>query len=515
MGLSYHDLSVLRFIQNRNRVPLAKVAIQFNRNETSIRRNIDKINFHADRPLVQIDLGWCVSLLSYDELVDFIRHISPKDYDSSSEERILVMVTAIFFNSYVNASALYDQWGLSLTTKKQDTAALRSYLEAHGLKLITLKKKGLGIAGDKLRLRFLVINILHPLLEYTADNRINARRANTPLEKQTFDLAEPHIQTAAAEAVRQLNDFLASKNLSLNYPSKKFLLLFICLMTSHPLSRRLSYTSQPPLPPLPMNFACCEEEALPASIALSLLSYSNPPDFPYDRQLWHITETFLQKIIENLPHPFFIQEDMIQEFYRYFYREILLHHYQCGFVDKTVENTQEQFPELYESIERYSVLFKAIYNFPFQDEQLSTLTLLIEKHILRNQTIDQHKKRIVIITSINFERISFFLEQIREQINLQWVITLNINEIHQLEALDYDYIFCFSTRIYNLLSASRLPVIRLNFFLTPADMDHLLALGFTPLKHRFQTTSFVLDLAGKSEREMVRWLREHYPDYFV
>ena len=365
MGLSYHDLSVLRFIQNRNRVPLAKVAIQFNRNETSIRRNIDKINFHADRPLVQIDLGWCESLLSYGELVDFIRHISPEDYDSSSEERILVMVTAIFFNSYVNASALYDQWGLSLTTKKQDTAALRSYLEAHGLKLITLKKKGLGIAGDKLRLRFLVINILHPLLEYTADNRINARRANTPLEKQTFDLAEPHIQTAAAEAVRQLNDFLASKNLSLNYPSKKFLLLFICLMTSHPLSRRLSYTSQPPLPPLPMNFACCEEEALPASIALSLLSYSNPPDFPYDRQLWHITETFLQKIIENLPHPFFIQEDMIQEFYRYFYREILLHHYQCGFVDKTVENTQEQFPELYESIERYSVLFKAIYNFPF------------------------------------------------------------------------------------------------------------------------------------------------------
>ncbi len=515
MGLSYHDLSVLRFIQKRNRVPLDKVSLQFDRNETSIRRSIDKINFYSDRPLAEMDRGWCRSLLSYNELVEFIGHIAPVDYVSSVEERIPVMVIAIFFNGYVNASALYERWGLSLTTKKQDTAYLRSYLGSRGLNLVTLKKKGLGITGDELRLRFLVIDILHPLLEYTADNRITPRRANTPIEKQTYELASPHIQAAANEAAGRLNRFLARKELSLNYPSKKFLLLFICLMISRPLSYDLNYASQPPLPPFPMHVLDNPKENIPYSIALSLLSYSKPLDFPYDRRLWHITEDFLEHVVESLPQPFFVQEEMIQEFYCYFYREILLHYYQCGFVDKTVEYTREQFPDLYETIERYSIYFKAAYNFPFKDEQLSTLTLLVEKHILRNQTVDRRKKKIVIVTSVNFERVSFFLEQVREKVNLQCMGVFNINEIHQLDHVQYDYIFCLSTRIYNLLNASGLPVIRLNFFLTQSDIDHLLSLGFTALRHRFQTTSFVLELAGKDEAEMISWLKEHYPDYFV
>lgn len=94
----------------------------------------------------------------------FIRNLDQKDYLSSSDERIRVMITAIFFQNYVNSSKLYEQWGLSLTTKKQDTALLRQFLTRYGLELVTKKKKGLSIQGDELQLRFLVIDILHPLL---------------------------------------------------------------------------------------------------------------------------------------------------------------------------------------------------------------------------------------------------------------------------------------------------------------------------------------------------------------
>lgn len=119
------------------------------------------------------------------------------------------------------------------------------------------------------------------------------------------------------------------------------------------------------------------------------------------------------------------------------------------------------------------------------------------------------------MTSINFERVSFFLEQIREYVALEWKGTFNINEIHRLEKLEYDCIFCFSSRIYNILSAQNLPVIRLNFFVSQEDIDRLLARGFSTLKHRFLTSSFVLELAGKSEREIVEYLKEQYGDYFV
>ena len=61
------------------------------------------------------------------------------------------------------------------------------------LELVTKKKKGLSIQGDELQLRFLVIDILHPLFEFTSENKILARFANTPLEKQTYELATEYL----------------------------------------------------------------------------------------------------------------------------------------------------------------------------------------------------------------------------------------------------------------------------------------------------------------------------------
>jgi len=84
-----------------------------------------------------------------------------------------------------------------------------------------------------------------------------------------------------------------------------------------------------------------------------------------------------------------------------------------------------------------------------------------------------------------------------------------------LEQLEYDYIFCFSTRIYNILHNRKLPVIRMNFFVKDTDIDHLLEKGFSPQTHRFLTSSFVVEAAGKSEGELTRFLREQYGDYFV
>ena len=46
MGLSYDDLSLLRFIQKRQSIPLHKVAMQFEKNEISIRRAIEQINLY-------------------------------------------------------------------------------------------------------------------------------------------------------------------------------------------------------------------------------------------------------------------------------------------------------------------------------------------------------------------------------------------------------------------------------------------------------------------------------------
>lgn len=515
MGLSYNDLSLLRFIQSRQSVPLSKVAAQFGKNEVSIRRTIEQINLYSLETMIDIKKGYCVSRLNYETFVTFICQIRMEDYHSSYTERSRVMIVRMFFNGFVNATALYQQWNLSLTTKKEDTAHLRHLLAAHGLQLQTLKKKGLLIEGDELQLRFLVIDILHPLLEFTSENRIEARLANTPLEKQSYDLANAYLQAACSRAVEQLNIFLEDYGLSLNYPSKKFLLLFICLMDIRRDNQHMTFSYRLPLAPLTIRFTESARENKLYNVALSMMNFSRSPDFPFDAHLWQTTEHFAEQVVSSLPDPFTIRETFLNELYSYFYREITLNHFHCTFVDKTVENTKGQFLSLYQLVEKYGIYFKASCDFSFMDEHVSTLTLLVQKHILRSQIVSRQRKRIVVMTSINFERVSFFLEQLRERVAFQWIGTYNINEIYKLGEIEYDYIFCFSVRIFNILSSHRLPVIRVGFFLDDYDIQHLLACGFTVLRHRFLASDFVLEIAGKSEEEIVTYLTESYGDYFV
>lgn len=515
MGFNYNDLTLLRFIQKRHSIPLAKAALQFGKNETSIRRAVEQINLSFPSPVIEIEKGICSSRLSYEELVSLIRSMSPSDYASSSSERIMVMIVTIFFCGYVNASELYEKWGLSLTTKKQDTWQLRSFLKKYRLFLTTLHKKGLTITGDELQLCFLVIDILHPLLEFTPENRVHARFANTPIERQSFETAMIYLEKVFSPAAEKLTHFLEENHLALNYPSKKFLLLFICIMETRPLKPDTTFSCRLPFKPLDLHFTDSPMENKLYNVALSMQNFSKNPTLPFDARLWQITERFAEDVVNGLAHPFSISEDFLTELYEYFYREITLDYFHCTFVDKTVENTAGKFPVLYEQIRRYGIYFQAAYNFSLLDEHLSTLTLMVEKHIIKNRTADRRRKRIIIMTSINFERISFFLEQLREYIAFQWVETLNLNEIHRLNDLSYDCIFCFSTRIFNILNSRELPVIRVNFFLENKDIDRLLKLGFSAQTHRFNANSLALDLAGKTEAEMVSYLKNRFGDYFV
>ncbi len=515
MSLSFSDLNLLRYIQKRQAIPLSKTALRFHKNESSIRRTIEQINLYSSEPMIRIEKSICYSCITYEELVSFIQNLDAADYASSSDERIRVMIIIMFFQNYVNSSKLYEQWGLSLTTKKQDTSQLRQLLTRYHLELTVLKKRGLSIQGDELQLRFLVIDILHPLFEFTSENKVQARFANTPLEKQSFELAMDYLSSGFKEAAEILIRFLSDTGWSLNYPSKKFLLLFICIMKTREEEKTAACSYQLPLSPLNIPFTDLPEQNRLYNVALSMLNFSQPLKLPSDTRLWQATETFTKQIVNKLPSPFIIQKEFLNELYSYFYREINLDHFHCTFVDKTVEDTKGQFPALYNLIQQYSFIFKNAYDFIFLDEHLSTLTLIFQKHILKNQTVSKRKKRIVIMTSINFERVSFFLEQLREHVAFEWVNTLNINEIHQLEYLDYDYIFCFSTRIYNILYGRRLPVIRLNFFIKNTDIQLLIRNGFTPQTHRFLTDNFVAEISGKTKAELTLFLKSQYGDYFV
>ena len=74
-------------------------------------------------------------------------------------------------------------------------------------------------------------------------------------------------------------------------------------------------------------------------------------------------------------------------------------------------------------------------------------------------------------------------------------------------------VFSAFLRIFNILNSRELPVIRVNFFLENKDIDRLLKLGFSAQTHRFNANSLALDLAGKTEAEMVSYLKNRFGDY--
>ena len=55
MSLSYNDLTLLRYIQKRQMIPLSKTALHFQKNESSIRRTIEQINLYSSEPMVRIE----------------------------------------------------------------------------------------------------------------------------------------------------------------------------------------------------------------------------------------------------------------------------------------------------------------------------------------------------------------------------------------------------------------------------------------------------------------------------
>ena len=84
LSLSYNDLTLLRYIQKRQMIPLSKTALHFQKNESSIRRTIEQINLYSSEPMVRIEKSICYSCIIYEDLVSFIRHLDQKDNLSSS-----------------------------------------------------------------------------------------------------------------------------------------------------------------------------------------------------------------------------------------------------------------------------------------------------------------------------------------------------------------------------------------------------------------------------------------------
>lgn len=207
--------------------------------------------------------------------------------------------------------------GLSLTTKTGHSTAAAIFNALLRLNWWQKRKKGFH-SGRWAPAAFSFIDILQPLFELHQKIRYLARR-NTPLEKQTYELATEYLSCSFQEATEILPAFslrnrLVPKLIPPKIPAAFYLYYentdckrYICLL----LQTAFGSFKHPFIDSPQQNHRLY-------NVALSMLNFAQPLKLPFDPRLWQATENFTEQIVSELPSPFPVQDEFLREPYAYF-----------------------------------------------------------------------------------------------------------------------------------------------------------------------------------------------------
>lgn len=490
----------------------------FNKSASSLKRNILNINSYLPENKRFIIDGVNVSgSLTYKDYIDFVESISASSYISSPSERVSLMMVYAFLDNQLNMTWLYQEIGMSLTTKKKDSKQLSDIARHKGLGVEQIPKKGIRIVGDERRFRITTVSILSSLLEINADDQIIGRRANNPLEKRIINYFLKQCQDVIDQQRTLFRQFISDNQLRFSYPSRKFIYIYIIVSQYRQLQglyltseednhldvQRYHYFNQP------------FEDALFDNL-ISSMDHLTGQHIANDSELQQLVSRFIGNIEQQIITRFYTYQPLFDEVYRYLYKSILRNQYHYNFYDHKLEDTQANYPNLYDIVSASASMIEQRYAIVLTPSHLSTLTLIFRKFIMNNKVIGRNTQRLVIVSNSAIDKISFFAEILTHHVDITIVDCLNINELHDIHRLDYDFIVVFSNRIAMLLEENGLPCIKLNFYLADSDVHNLLNLGFSASSRRkIPSDRFLADIAGKSVEEIRTLLSEKYGSHFL
>lgn len=166
-------------------------------------------------------------------------------------------------------------------------------------------------------------------------------------------------------------------------------------------------------------------------------------------------------------------------------------------------------------VRKASIPFEQSYGITLSHFQTSTLTLIFRKYINRNKLRGRNQKRLVIVTNSSVEKVGFFMEKLKLQVDVLLAGIININEIYLVEQMEYDYLIVFSNRIASMLAELDYPCLKLHFYLTKEDIELLFSLGFSTSKRKIKTAYFIEEIRNMDKEQLKQYLLQEYDDFFL
>lgn len=170
---------------------------------------------------------------------------------------------------------------------------------------------------------------------------------------------------------------------------------------------------------------------------------------------------------------------------------------------------------MYSQINQSLDAIQSYLNITFNEEQITSLTLIYSKWISKNRLYGRNRKRIILVTNVGFERVAYFLEKLKEHIEFEHVDTIDVNELNVLDNLKYDLILCFSKRTQSILRHLGYDALKIKFFLEHQDVLALYDAGCSSSKRRLIAKDLVENLSNKSKDEQIEYLKTQYDTFFL
>lgn len=518
MGIHDYDLKLMAYLQEQRCVELERCCAYQNKSLSSVKRSFAAVNEYLtpDRQ-IRLEDNHAVFQMSYAEYLDFLQALTLQDYQPSQEERVFTMAVYLFFNGVLNKTHLYETLRFSLSTKKNDSHALDAWMHRYGQRVVVVPKAGVQAQGEELTFRLCICDLLCRFLEVDERYTLVLRKANNPLQNM---LGEYFLAKACEEipqagaAARQLQQ---TRHCRIAYRSLKFFLVYLSCgqlraRTGHPLQRC------PALPLAVNNLALVnqpDENAFLNALAAAL-DVTPPGTPPADPTLLRITRTLVENVQQKILTRILDDHCIYEEVYAYLHKSTIRNLFHVSFYDNMLDETQEHYHFLYQVLREALQKYQQAYGVEVSAYQLSVLTLIFRKYVIKNKVAGRNRKRLVVVSNAPSEKIAFFIEKLRVRLDVALAGVVNINELYRIRELQpCDEVVVFSNRIATLLKESGYTCVKLHFYLTESDYVLLEERGFSTSHRKLKAETFLQELKTVPPDEQKNYLLQRYPEFFL
>lgn len=512
-------LDVLNYIQDKKKFVLSKSERKFGRSSSTIKRTILQLNAYLpEENSLNLKQNIIYCNLSYDKKIALITGLSFNNYTTGLSERLELVIFTSFFAEIVNMSALYNEIGISRSTRKKDRSKIDGLFNGILLKTEIYPGKGIKIIGDEAKLRMYIAQRLATLLEFDTENKLRQRKANSPVERKLCEIffakAAHIVDTTQGEIATLFN----KEGLRADYASRKLILIYYC-MSKLRCAMGAYLTDVNVVDILPVekySFFAKECENNYMQMIVYSLNYNKPLAFPKVEELYSLAEQLVDEVQQNIVTKILTYHALVDACYNYIYKSLVKNHLGYMFYDDKIADVQDEYPLIVEIIRKFNNKHTFKQQQILKDDQIKTLSLVFSTFILKNKVYKEDKQKIVIITNSSSEKVGFWAEQLRKYIDFELVDFLTLNELHYLVDLEYDIIVTFSSRITHIMYNLGYLVERMPFHLKEADVEGLYKYGFSSnYQRKIEKAKFMEEIQGLTVQEIAEHIGEKYADYFI